>query len=54
MKEMDMSEVSRYSPFEVEIPVDVLQRSNSFEIINTSPEADALAKAVIHYVVVRK
>ena len=44
----------RYNAFEIEIPVDALQRSNVFEIRNTSPEDDPMAKAIVHYVVIRK
>jgi hypothetical protein len=43
-----------YKPVEIEIPVDAIQRSNTFKIRNAGPFVKDQGRPVIHYVVLRK
>ena len=43
-----------FTKFEIEIPVDALERNSRFVIRNTAPENDGFLKHEIHYVVIKK
>ena len=43
-----------YRPVEIEIPVDAIQRSNTFKIRNAGPFVKDQGRPVVHYVMLRK
>ena len=43
-----------FKPFELEVPVDALERYNKFVFRNAAPPEQSDKKAIVHYVVIRK